>query len=190
MRSFIESQHREYPQQPICTLHDSITVGRNVKVGDYCVIEKDCVIGDDTIIGNSTVLRPGTKIGSKCIIGHLTVFEGECEVGNNVLIHAQCHITKGVVIEDFVFIAPLFVGANDPRMCHARRHIIEYKETPYRICRGARIGIGVSVLPGVTIGANSVVAVGSVVTRDIPDGKIVKGVPAEVCGQVPPEEWL
>jgi acetyltransferase-like isoleucine patch superfamily enzyme len=184
----MSSLHRK--GNPIITYHKSIEVGDDVRFGDYCVIERDCVIGHNCIIGNGVVMRPGTIIGNNTVIGHLTVFEGECTVGDKVLIHAQCHITKGVKIEDLVFIAPLFVGANDPRMCHNRRHIIDYVETPYVIKRAARIGVSVSVLPGVTIGENSVVGVGSVVTRDVPPGKIVHGVPAEVRGMVPPEEWL
>jgi acetyltransferase-like isoleucine patch superfamily enzyme len=173
------------------TIYPRVSFGRDVRLGSYVVIENDCAIGDSTIIGNHVVMRPNTRIGSNCVIGHLTVFEGESTIGDNCLIHAQCHITKGVVIEDEVFIAPLFVGANDPKMQHRRAHILgDFEPEPYRIKRGARIAIGVKVLPGVTIGENSLVGVGAVVTKDVPDFAVVRGVPAQIVGEVPEEERI
>ena len=172
------------------TIHQNVTFGKNVRLGSHVVIEENCFIGDNTIIGNGTVLRPFTKIGKDNVIGHLTVFEGYDTVGDGCLIHSQCHITRGVMIDDKVFIAPLFVGANDPKMCHARRHILKYEEKPYHIKRGVRIGVGVSVLPDIVIGENSVVGVGAVVTKDVPDFAIVYGNPAKIVGTVPEEERI
>jgi acetyltransferase-like isoleucine patch superfamily enzyme len=172
------------------TIHQNVTFGKNVRLGSHVVIEENCFIGDNTIIGNGTVLRPYTSIGHNIVIGHLTVFEGDCVVGNGSLIHAQCHITKGVMIGEKVFIAPLFVGANDLQMCHARRHILKYEEKPYHIKRGARIAIGVRVLPDIVIGENSIVGVGAVVTKDVPDFAIVYGNPAKIVGEVPENERI
>lgn len=151
-------------------------------------IERGCEIGPGSFIGRGCVLRPGTKIGSRTVVGHLTVFEGDSVIGDDCLIHAQCHITAGVVIEDKVFIAPGFIGANDMRMSHARRDVIPFERRPYTIRRGARIAIGVHVLPGVEIGANSIVGAGSLVTRDVPERAIVMGRPARVVGETRDEE--
>ena len=169
-------------------IHPSTIFGSNVRMGDGVVIEQDCIIGDNTIIGHHCVLRSGTKIGDDCVIGHLTVFEGSCFIGNRVLIHAQCHITLGVVIEDDVFIAPFFVGANTPRIVHGRNYPLELK--PYRIKRAARLGVAVVVLPGKVIGENSLVGAGSVITHDVPDKEIWFGNPATKHGDVPESEWL
>lgn len=174
------------PQFP--PIHPTVKIGKDVRLGHYIVIEEGCEIGDGTFIGNFCVLREGTRIGKRCVIGHGTVFEGKCVIGDRVLIHAQCHITKGVVIEDDVFIAPMFVGANTPRIVHGRKYPLELK--PYCIRRAARIGVGVVVLPGVTIGENALVGAGSVVTKDVPDRAIVMGVPARVVGEVPDDELL
>jgi acetyltransferase-like isoleucine patch superfamily enzyme len=118
----------------------------------------------------------------------LTVFEGDTVIGNRVLIHSQCHITKGVIIEDDVFIAPLFCGANTPRIVHGRDYSLILE--PYHIRRAARIGIGVSILPEVTIGANALIGAGSVVTRNVPDGECWFGNPAIFKKMVPVEELL
>lgn len=154
-----------------------------------CVrIEEDCYVGGETFIGHSTVLRPKTRICEKCVIGHLTVFEGDSHIGRRTLIHAQCHITKGVFIGQKVFIAPLFCGANDPLMCHARRDKLHYEEKGYCINDGVRIAIGVSILPDINIGKNAMIGAHALVTKNIPENKIARGVPAQVVGEVPCEE--
>ncbi len=169
-------------------IHNSVKFGNNVKLGYGVVIERDCVIGDNTFIGHHTILRPETIIGSNCTIGHLNVFEGECEIQDRVLIHAQCHITKDVLIEEDVFIAPCFVGANTPRIVHGRNYPLEING--YTIRRAARIGIAVSVIPGVEIGENAMIGVGSVVTKNIPPRQLWLGIPAHYFKDVPEDEIL
>lgn len=163
-------------------------IGKKVRIGYGAIIEENCEIGDNSFIGHHTVIRPGTKIGKDCVIGHLTVFEGDCKVGNKVLIHAQCHITKDVIIEDQVFIAPFFCGANTSRIKHGRDYPL--KISGYKIRRAARIGIGVLVLPGVEIGENSQIGVGSIVTKDVPPREIWFGSPAKKVKEVLPDEIL
>ena len=171
-------------------IHPSVKIGENTKIEDTAIIQENCIIGDGCFVGHYVVMRPGTKIGDRTMIGHLTVFEGECSIGSDCLIHAQCHITKNAVIEDKVFIAPMFVGANDPDMVHMRRNGKDFIPKAYTIKRGARIGIGVKILPGVTIGENAVVGVGSIVTGNIPDHTVYFGTPARMKSIVPKEEWI
>lgn len=165
-------------------IEDHARISSNVR------IEEDCFIGVNTFIGHSCVLRPKTRICNQCTIGHLTVFEGDSHIGEGTLIHAQCHITKGVFIGNKVFIAPLFCGANDPRMSHARRDIIPFEEKGYYIGDGVRIAIGVSILPDIRIEKNSMVAAHALVTKNVPENAIVMGVPAKVVGEVPERERL
>lgn len=168
-------------------------IGDNTEIGDDTIIhlgafiEHDCVIGRNCRIGTHTVLRRGTQICDYSVFSHLSVSEGNNYIGNHVTIQSQCHITEGIVIEDWVFIAPIFVGANTKRISHGREKIPVVKEAPY-IKFGARIGVNVTVLPKVTIGREALIGAGSVVTKDVPDFAIVFGVPAQVRGEVPPEE--
>ena len=172
-------------------LYSGVSIGTDTIVGHNAIIENDCKIGNSTFIGNGCVLRPDTKIGDDCTIGHLTVFEGECKVGNGTLIHAQCHVTKGASIGDNVFIAPFFVGANDPVMQHRRCMIFgEFKPSGYIIGDNVRIAISVSVLPGVWIGDNAVIGAKALVTKDVPHGEVWAGVPAKFMRNVNKEELL
>lgn len=165
-------------------IHESVKIGKGTTISPTAVIEENCIIGKNCFIGHYVVMRPNTIIGNKTVIGHLTVFEGDCSVGDECLIHAQCHITRGAVIEDKVFIAPGFVGCNDNDMLHQRRHIKDFEPNGYKIRRAARIGAGVLVLPGIEIGANSVIGVGAIVTKNVAPYTVVFGLPSRIKGIV------
>lgn len=163
--------------------------GGNVRLGRNVVIESGCSIGENTIIGHNVVMRPGTIIGANCVVGHGTVFEGDSVTGNRVTIHAQCHITKTVVIEDDVFIGPMFLGTNTVNIKHGRPNI-ELVLKAFHAKRACRIGACVTAYPGVVIGENAMVGFGSLITRSIPDKQLWYGHPAKYIRLVPEEEWL
>jgi acetyltransferase-like isoleucine patch superfamily enzyme len=167
---------------------DGAKIGEGTIVQAGAVIEEDCVIGRNCRIGYHVVLRRGTKICDNSIFGTLSASEGWNEIGSHVTIHSQCHITEDAKIEDWVFIAPLFCGANTMRIVHGRDYPL-VKEG-YTVKYGARIAIGVNVLPKVVIGKNTLIGAGALVTKDIPDNSIALGVPARVVGEVPLKERL
>jgi len=166
----------------------NVSIGKGVKIYDHVIIQEGCEIGDYSRIGFSAVLRPETKIGKHSTFGTLSVSEGHNKIGNYTMIHSQCHITSQVMIGDQVFIAPFFVGANTPRICWGRNYPVELK--PYKIEYGVRIGVGVTVLPDVTLGRECLIGAGSVVTKDIPPFMIAYGHPAEIVRKIRIEEVL
>lgn len=176
------------------TIYPNVYVGPRAKIGDGAIIqygafiEHDCKIGRHSRIGTNAVLRRETNIGDYSIFGSLSASEGKNSVGNHVLIHSQCHLTTGIIIEDRVFIAPMFVGANDQKMLHERRHIEKFIPNGPHIKFGARIAVNVTVLPGVTIGREAVIGASSLVTKDVPDFSIAFGVPARVMEKVS-DKW-
>lgn len=172
--------------QAFTRIFPNARIGKNCRIGHNVVIYGDCVIGDNCLVGDGAVLRPGTTIGNDSVFGTMSVSEGKNQIGNRVTIHSQCHITQTVVIEDDVFIAPFFCGANTKRISHGRDFPVLMEG--YRIKRGARIAIGVLVLPDVTIGEECLIGVGSVVTKDIPDYSIAFGAPARVRDAVSEED--
>ncbi len=163
-------------------------IGEGTIVQDYAIIEDDCFIGKNCRIGYHAVLRKGTLIGDYSVFGTHSVSEGDCRIGNYVTIHSQCHITQKATIEDRVFIAPFFIGANTRKIVHGRDFPLI--KDGYTIGYGSRIGICVTVMPGVKVGRECKIDANSVVTKDIPDFSHVRGFPAQIIGIVPEEERL
>jgi len=157
--------------------------------GEFNTIFPDVTIGEGTRLGNFVMIRSNTLIGMECTIGSYVDIEGDVTIGHHVSLQSGCYITRGVVIEDEVFCGPRVITMNDKRIVHRRPGLTFLREGP-RIERGARVGGGSVLLPGVTIGSNALVGAGSVVTRDVPPGAIVVGNPARVVGTVRPEEVI
>lgn len=132
-------------------------------------VQDDVRIGDGCRIGGFTLIHTGATIGTSTTIGsHCNICA--CSVGDRVSIQTACHITRGVVVEDDVFIGPGVITLNDLLMSGEIR--------PPRICKGAKVGGGSVILPAVVIGEGALIGAGSVVRRDVPPGATVIGDPA------------
>jgi len=110
-----------------------------------------------------------------------TNFGKHTKIGKNVFINHACSFLDlgGITIEDDVQIGPkVNLITENHSLDPATRKSLDLKSI--LIKRNAWIGAGVNILPGVTIGENSVVAAGAVVTKDVPDNAIVGGVPANI----------
>ena len=171
-----------------CFISKNVRVGKRARIGLFVSIEENCIIGDNVFIGNGCTLRPHTKIGNDCSFGHLTIIEGYCKIGDRVSFHAQCHITKGTVVEDDVFLAPFYLGTNTKTIDHGRQ-LNPPIEAPI-IKRAARIGAAVIILPGVIIGENVLIGAGSVVTKNVPKNEIWFGNPAKKKGVITEKEEI
>lgn len=136
----------------------------------FVEIQQDVTIGPRTRVGSFTLIHAGATIGADVTIGsHCNICN--CLIGDRVSIQTGCHITRGVTVEDDVFIGPGVVTLNDKLRGGGANSFPT-------ICSGAKIGGGTVILPGVTIGRNALIGAGSVVTDDIPDGAVVIGNPA------------
>ena len=144
-------------QQP--KLGKGVIVGKGVQFGKDVVIWNYVVIGDDTRIGDKT------RIGSFCDVGKNVM------VGKNCNIQAHVTISNGCKIGNNVFIGPNSTILND-------RFPSSNRITPPIICDSVIIGGGAVILPKITIGKNSVIAAGSVVTKNVPTGVVTMGTPA------------
>jgi len=163
-------------------------IGKKALIRPNSVIYAGCSIGDYTMINQNVVLREFTEVGHHSSIGSLCMCEGYTTIGNYTTVHSQVHLTAKMVIDDYVFIGPSAGTANAYRVSY-HRNLPREEQGPH-IKRGAIIGAQSLILPKVTIGAQSIVAGGAVVTKDVPDFKVVMGVPAKIIRDVTDEERL
>ncbi|AFU18568.1 DapH/DapD/GlmU-related protein [Actinobacillus suis] len=112
-------------------------------------------------------------------------FGRHLRIGKNVFINTACVFTDlgGITLEDNVLLAPRvnIITVNHPTAPKTRRGVIV---KPVIIKQNAWIGAGATILPGVTVGENAIVAAGSVVTKDVPANTIVAGVPAKIIKMI------
>lgn len=143
-------------------------------------METDAVGGGTRIWAFAHVL-PGATIGSDCNVCDHVFIENDVRVGDRVTIKSGVQLWDGVTLEDDVFIGPNVTFSNDlfPR---SRQRPAAFLKTVVR--RGASIGANATILPGLSIGADSMVGAGAVVTHNVPPGAIVSGSPAVIRGYV------
>ena len=143
-------------------------------------VQADVGIGEGTRVGTFSLIHQGARIGQNCTIGsHCNICR--CQIGDGVSIQTACHITRGTVIEDNVFVGPGVVTLNDPLVAGRGMKAPTIRE-------GAKIGGGTVLLPGVTVGRNAVIGSGAVVTKDVPDGFTMVGNPARALARRRPDE--
>lgn len=150
------------------------------------MIKEDVKIGKGTIIFHPDLVNLyGCKIGENCKIGAFVEIRKEVIIGNNVKIQAHVFIPEGVNIEDGAFIGPHVCFINDkyPEAINPDGSLKtqeDWKMEKTFVKKRANIGANATILCGITIGENSIIGAGSVVTKDIPSNVIVVGNPARI----------
>lgn len=121
------------------------------------------------------------RIGKNCLIGAFVEIGG-AKIGDNCKIHSFSYICKYVTIKDAVFIAQgvMFTNSKYPQIPSQWQKEIDNSNVATVVQKWASIGANSTILPGVTIGENTMIGVGSVVTKDIPANVIAYGNPCEV----------
>jgi acetyltransferase-like isoleucine patch superfamily enzyme len=155
------------------------------------------MIAPDVRLGsNVTIHHPelvnlyGCSIGDNCKIASFVEIQRGVVLGRNVKIEAFAFIPTGVTIEDGAFIGPHVCFTNDryPRAVGDDGELLgadHWEVVPTVVKRGAAIGANATIVCGVTIGENALVAAESTVTRDVPPDSLVVGSPARVVGRRP-----
>lgn len=183
-------------------------IGKKVKIEPFCIIgqrakssQQDTLtsIGDNSLIRSHTVIYCGNKIGNHFQTGHgvliredneignnvsigsHTIIEHHVRIGNNVRIHGGAFIPEYSIIDENAWIGPqvTFTNAKYPASALAKKHLLG----PI-IGKNAKIGAAAVLLPGVKIGENSLIGAGSVVTKNVPNDKVVAGNPAKTIGKI------
>lgn len=130
-------------------------------------------VGKDTNIWQFCVVLPGAAIGSNCNICSHCFIENDVVIGDNVTIKCGVQIWDGITVEDNVFIGPNVTFCND-KYPRSKKYPEKFLRTVIK--EGASIGANATILPGITIGKKAMIAAGSIVVKDVEDGKTVIGV--------------
>jgi len=189
-------EHAVVGKQP--TLSPRSTAKRDplppAAIGDGTIVSTGAVvfagtsIGERVILGDQSCVRERVTIGDDVVVGRGALIENDTTVGALTKIQADAYITAYSTLEDNVFIAPCVVTTNDNFMGRTeRRHELIAGPT---IRRGARVGGGAVLCPGVEIGEEAFVGAGAVVTKDVPARMLVVGNPARVVREVAEDELL
>ena len=164
------------------------------QIGDGTIISTGAVVfagaqvGARVILGDQSCVRERVVVGDDVVIGRGSLVENDTTIGAMSKIQAEAYITAYSTLEEHVFIAPCVVTTNDNFMGRTeRRHELRRGPT---IRRGARIGGGAILLPGVELGEDAFVGAGAVVTKDVEARMLVVGSPARVMRPVAEDELL
>jgi acetyltransferase-like isoleucine patch superfamily enzyme len=165
-----------------------LVLGAGTVVSTGAVVFAGTTIGEGGVVGDQACIRERCVIGNDVVVGRGSLVENDTAIGDRTKIQADAYVTAYSTVEEDVFIAPCVVTTNDNFMGRTeKRHALRKGPT---IRRGARIGGGAVLLPGIEIGEEAFVGAGAVVLRDVPARALMVGNPARQIREVPEEELL
>jgi acetyltransferase-like isoleucine patch superfamily enzyme len=157
-------------------------IGEGTVVSTGAIVFAGSTVGANCIVGDQSCIRERVTLADDCILGRGSLIENDTTVGAGTRIQAGAYITAYSTLEEDVFIAPCVVTTNDNFMGRTEERRALLKGPTIR--RGARIGGGAILCPGIEIGEEAFVGAGAVVTKDVAAGKLVIGSPARVLRDV------
>ena len=164
------------------------TIGDGTIVSTGAIVFAGSTIGARVILGDQSCVRERVEVGDDVVLGRGSYIENDTTVGAMTKIQAEAYVTAYSTLEEHVFIAPCVVTTNDNYMGRTEKRLSEMRGPTIR--RGARVGGGAVLCPGVEIGEEAFVGAGAVVTKDVPARALVVGNPARVLREVPEDELL
>ncbi len=165
-----------------------LVLGAGTVVSTGAIVFAGTTIGEGAVVGDQACIRERCTLGDDVVVGRGSLVENDTAIGDRTKIQADAYVTAYSTLEEDVFIAPCVVTTNDNFMGRTeKRHALRKGPT---IRRGARIGGGAVLLPGIEIGEEAFVGAGAVVLRDVPARALMVGNPARQIREVPDEELL
>jgi acetyltransferase-like isoleucine patch superfamily enzyme len=161
-------------------------IGEGTIVSTGAIVFAGSQIGARCIVGDQSCIRERVSLGDDSILGRGSLIENDTTVGAGSRIQADAYVTAYSTLEEDVFVAPCVVTTNDNFMGRTEKRKELMKGPTIR--RGARIGGGAFLCPGIEVGEEAFVGAGAVVTKDVPPRVVVVGSPARVLRPVDPAE--
>jgi UDP-2-acetamido-3-amino-2,3-dideoxy-glucuronate N-acetyltransferase len=148
----------------------------------FVKIAPDVGLGENVRL-SSFVNLYGCTIGAHSMIGAFVEIQRDVHVGEHCRVQSHSFICSGVALEDYVFVGHGVMFINDRRPSVSGAESGAWTLERIVIKRGASIGSGAAIMAGVTIGEGALIGAGAVVTKDVPPGAVVAGVPARVLAR-------
>lgn len=159
------------------THNHMLYIGSNAIIRSGSIVYSGSTIGDNFQTGHRVTIREQSEIGKNCSIGTLSDIQGHCKIGDFVRMHSNVHIGMSSVIEDFVWVYPYVVLTNDPTPPSET-------EVGVHVHSFAVIATSSTILPGVDIASDSLVAAGATVSKNVNMFEVVGGTPAKVIADI------
>lgn len=155
-----------------------LRIGARCCIGPNAVVYYDVEIGSDSLVGDGASIREQARIGARVIISRGVTLNYDVEIGDDTKVMDLTHLTGRTRLGSRVFVSAGVMTANDNAIGRAGFSgdllgpVVE---------DDAVIGLAAVLLPGVTVGPGATVAAGALVTRSVPPGVEVRGIPARVA---------
>ncbi|SDW42709.1 transferase hexapeptide (six repeat-containing protein) [Marininema mesophilum] len=163
-----------------------LRIGEGSTIGANAVLYRGSILGNEVLVGDQALIREKCRIGDTVVIGCQVAVENQVEIGSRTKIQTNAYITAYTRLAEDVFIAPCVTTTNDNFMGRTEERFQHMRGPDVK--RGARVGGGAILLPGVVVAAESFIAAGAVVHRDTEPATVYIGVPARSLRPVPKEE--
>ena len=141
-------------------------VGDGTVISTAAIVFAGSTIGARVILGDQSCVRERVTIGDDVVVGRGSLVENDTTIGARTKIQADAYVTAYSTLEEDVFIAPCVVTTNDNFMGRTEKRLELMKGPTIR--RGARVGGGAILCPGIEVGEEAFVGAGAVVTKDVP----------------------
>jgi acetyltransferase-like isoleucine patch superfamily enzyme len=160
-----------------------------IRIHPTAELSPQATVGDGTQLWHHVHVREGAHIGRNCILGKGVYVDFGVHIGDNCKLQNGACIYHGATLEDGVFVGPGVLLTNDrlPRAINpdgSLKSADDWEVGEVLVRRGASLGAGCIVLPGVVIGDFAMIAAGAVVTRSVPSQALVVGAPGRLAGFV------
>jgi len=160
-----------------------------IRIHPTADVSDQAQIGEGTAIWHQAQVRERARIGQNCILSKSVYVDFDVQIGDCCKLQNGAYVYHGATLEDGVFVGPGAILTNDrlPRAINPDGSLktdADWEVAPIHVKRGASLGAGSVILPGVTVGEFALVGAGAVVTRSVPDHGLVVGNPARLVGYV------
>lgn len=151
------------------------------RIHPSATIDSTAEIGDGSMVWVNVQIREGATIGKNCVLSKDVYVDCNVKIGDECKIQNSVSIYDGVTIESQVFVGPNASFTNDkvPRAFNT-----DWKITKTLVQQGASLGANCTIICGIVIGEYSMIAAGSVVTKDVPPYTLVAGNPARIVAKI------